>query len=78
MGLERKKIAGYGHCMKTAHDIIEAAGRANVRSRMDVGDRVLQLYIKDDKLPAAWFDSLEQMCGQTLPRHLFSFKGSQE
>lgn len=64
--------------MKTAHDIIEAAGRANVRSRMDVGDRVLQLYIKDDKLPAAWFDSLEQMCGQPLPRHLFSFKGAQE
>ena len=46
--------------MKTAHDIIEAAGRANVRSRMDVGDRVLQLYIKDDKLPAAWFDDLHE------------------
>jgi len=26
-------------------------------------------------LPASWFDLLERMTGQTLPRALFSFKG---
>lgn len=64
--------------METAHDIIAAVGRDRVKARFGVKDRVLQLYIKNGTLPAVWFDALEMMAGQALPRRLFSFKGVDE
>lgn len=76
MGLERKKFAvSMGH-METASDIINAAGRDRLKAEFGVKDRVLQIYAATGVLPAAWFDTLERLTGQTLPRHLFSFKGN--
>jgi hypothetical protein len=60
--------------MKTAHDIIEAVGRQKLKAVFGVADRVIQVYIKGNRLPASWFDGLEQMTDETLPRGLFTFK----
>jgi hypothetical protein len=62
--------------MKTAHDIIEVAGRDQVKARLGVQDRVIQHHLSNEKLPAAWYFALADMTGQTLlPVNLFSFKG---
>lgn len=78
MGLERKKFAGSMGVMETASDIINAAGRDRLKVKFGVKDRVLQIYAATNMLPAAWFDALENMTGQHLPRHLFTFKGAAE
>ena len=78
MGLERKKFAGSMGVMETASDIISAAGRDRLKATFGVKDRVLQIYAATNMLPAAWFDALENMTGQQLPRHLFTFKGAAE
>lgn len=78
MGLERKKFAGSMSVMETASDIINAAGRDRLKVKFGVKDRVLQIYAATNMLPAAWFDALENMTGQQLPRHLFTFKGAAE
>lgn len=64
--------------METASDIINAVGRERLRAEFGVGDRVLQIHAANDQLPASWFDAMERLTGQTLPRHLFSFKGASE
>ena len=65
--------------MKTAHDIIKAAGgRKAVSDALGVVSGQVTNRASEGILPAAWFDALETMCGQPLPRHLFSFKGAQE
>jgi hypothetical protein len=33
--------------------------------------------LRSGKLPALWFDACERLAGQSLPRHLFSFKGQE-
>ena len=64
--------------MKTASDIIASVGRDKIKAEFGVKDRVLQIYAATGTLPAAWFDALERLTGQNLPRHLFSFKGASE
>ena len=64
--------------MKTASDIIEHIGRPRIKRAYAVADRVLQIYAKENKLPAAWFDGLEKMAGQSLPRQLFTFKDAKQ
>ena len=64
--------------METASDIINAAGRERLKAEFGVKDRVLQIYAATGVLPAAWFDAMERLTGQQLPRRLFSFKGSAE
>lgn len=61
--------------MKTAHEIIDAVGRDAIKARFGVQDRVVRLAISQDRIAASWFAALEEMTGQPLPRHLFSFKG---
>ena len=60
--------------MKTASEIIAEVGRDRIKAVFAVADRVLQTYAKANRLPAAWFDGLEIMTGQSLPRDLFTFK----
>jgi hypothetical protein len=65
--------------MKTAHDIIRAAGgRRAVSCAIGVVPGQVSNYASADQLPAAWFDAMERLTGETLPRRLFSFKGVQE
>lgn len=64
--------------MKTASDIIATVGRDKIKAEFGVKDRVLQVYAATGILPAAWFDAMERLAGETLPRRLFSFKGVQE
>jgi hypothetical protein len=61
--------------MNTAQEIIDAASRPAVKARFDVQDRVIRHHIARGQLPSEWFAALEDMTGQALPRHLFSFKG---
>jgi len=65
---------GYGSRMKTASDIIDAIGRNRIMAAYGVKARVLQHHAQNNRLPALWFDGLEKMAGQPLPRHLFAFK----
>lgn len=74
MRLARDLFSRHGMGMKTASDIITAVGRDSIKATFGVADRVLQLYAKQNRLPSAWFDRLEKMTGQELPRILFSFK----
>jgi hypothetical protein len=62
--------------MNTAQEIIDAAGRDQVKARFGVQDRVIQHHLHAGKLPAAWYFALADMTGKTLlPVNLFSFKG---
>ena len=66
--------------MKTASDIIEAAGgRTQVALVFRVSPRHVANAIGEGKLPASWFHTLELMARQRgngdIPRELFSFKG---
>ena len=65
--------------MKTASDIIQAAGgRDAVAKAIGVIPRYITDRAREGELPASWFDSLEKMTKRKLPRELFSFKGIQE
>ena len=61
--------------METAKDIIDAVGRDAIKNRFGVQDRVIRAATKQNRIAASWFAALEEMTGQPLPRHLFSFKG---
>lgn len=62
--------------MKTAHDIIERAGREAVMDRFNVKVRVIQHHLANGRLPADWYAGLCELTGQDkLPLHIFSFKG---
>jgi len=53
-----------------------AAGRGAVCATFGVKESAISKAIQKGYLPAPWFNGLERLTGQTLPRHLFSFKGS--
>ena len=68
--------------LETPIEIIKAAARMddNVRACEAVGaalgvcrDRVYRASCVQKRLPAKWFDALEAMTGQTLPRGCFGF-----
>ena len=62
--------------MKTAHDIIDRAGREAVMDRFSVKMRVIQHHLSNGKLPAEWYAGLCDLTDQDrLPLHLFNFKG---
>ena len=65
--------------MKTAHDIIERAGREAVMERFNVKMRVIQHHLANGRLPAEWYAGLCDMTGQvSLPLSLFNFKGMEQ
>ena len=65
--------------MKTAHDIIERAGREAVMERFNVKMRVIQHHLANERLPAEWYAGLCDMTGQvSLPLSLFNFKGMEQ
>jgi len=76
--LRARRIKSPTDGITSASDIINAAGRDRLKVKFGVKDRVLQIYAATNMLPAAWFDALENMTGQQLPRHLFTFKGAAE
>lgn len=61
--------------MKTAHDIIEYAGRDRLMAAVNVKEGAVRMALKEGKLPASWYHALEQLCGRPLDRSLFTFKG---
>lgn len=64
--------------MENVSDIIKAAGgRQVVAEIMGVVPGQVTNYASANHLPASWFDAMERLTGQTLPRSLFSFKGAE-
>ena len=62
--------------METAHDIIRAAGgRQVVADALGIVAGQITNRASEGLLPAAWFDTMERLTGQALPRRLFTFKG---
>ena len=60
--------------MEHVSDIINKIGKPRIKAAYGISDSILNRYIRDNALPAAWFDGLEKMTGQALPRNLFTFK----
>jgi hypothetical protein len=60
----------------TKQDVITQAGGIDaVAARVGVRAESARVMASRGPLPASWFAALEDMTGQALPRHLFSFKG---
>jgi hypothetical protein len=61
--------------MKTASDIIDTIGADRVMQAVGVKKRRIDQARLDGQLPASWYHVLEELTGEPLPRHIFSFKG---
>ena len=69
-----KRVADPENIKTTGEIITQAGGAVAVAQRIGIssaGVRAMAYRV----LPAAWYFALCDMTGQTLPRHLFSFKG---
>jgi hypothetical protein len=60
--------------MKTPRQILDYIGRDRCVLALGVSPARVERATRDDKLPAAWLDALEQAAGQPLPRDAFAFK----
>jgi hypothetical protein len=57
-------------------DIISLAGGLDaIAKRVGVNKASARVMLSRGLIPSSWFAALEDITGQTLPRHLFSFKG---
>jgi hypothetical protein len=72
------RIAGmYCGRMKTASDIITfLGGRQAVADLVSVKLNAVRMAEAGGKLPAAWYNMLENHAGRPLPRDCFTFKGA--
>jgi len=62
--------------MENASDIIDALGVKAIAKALDISEDAVRLARRQNKMPAAWFDTLETMAGFALPRDCFTFKGA--
>ncbi|CAK0769475.1 hypothetical protein CCP3SC1AL1_470003 [Gammaproteobacteria bacterium] len=63
--------------MKTASDIITfLGGRQAVADLVSVKIDAVRKAEDGNKLPAAWYNMLENRAGRPLPRDCFTFKGA--
>jgi len=60
--------------MKTRDIIEKAGGVEEVARRFGKNTAYVRRLQYGAVLPAAWYDALERMTGEELPRELFSFK----
>jgi len=61
--------------MENTAEIIEYIGKAALADRVGVTVDRINLAIRQNIMPASWYDSCEKMAGRPLPRTLFTFKG---
>ena len=62
--------------MKTPSHIIDLCGGDEaVMAAVGTGRKRILQARTGDKLPALWFDAMEKLAGQPLPRDVFTFKG---
>lgn len=62
--------------MKTPAEIIEFVSVPAACAALDVRPTAIKEALRKGKLPALWYDTLEQMARRPLPRECFSFKGN--
>jgi hypothetical protein len=60
--------------MDSTRQILDILGRHDVAAALGVTYFRVERATRAKQLPASWFDALEKMAGQSLPRHLFAFK----
>ena len=63
--------------MKTARDIIDFVGKDTVSANLDVGAEAVRVAYRNNRIPALWYDAMEQLAGRPLPRDAFSFRAIQ-
>jgi hypothetical protein len=61
--------------METPAHIIDTCGEDAIIAAIGVDRKRVQKARREPQLPSLWFDALERLAGQPLPRHLFTFKG---
>lgn len=62
--------------METPRQILDTVGREAAAQALGVGAHRIDRATRDPKLPASWFDTLERLAGEPLPREVFAFKAS--
>ena len=60
--------------MDSTRQLLDTLGRRDVATALGVSYFRVERATRAKRLPASWFDALEKMAGQPLPRHLFTFK----
>lgn len=62
--------------MKTPREILEFVGYSAAAERLGVSYTRVDRAAREDKLPAVWYHTLENMAGRPLPRDAFHWKGA--
>ena len=62
--------------MEKPADIIARVGKDRAAIALNVGAATIDKALSRGRLPPAWFDTLEVLAGESLPRDCFSFKGA--
>jgi hypothetical protein len=60
--------------IKTPRALVDLLTSQRIAATLGVTVTAVNERARLGKLPAAWFDALELMAGESLPRDLFSFK----
>ena len=74
--LARKKIAAMIYAMKTPREILQFVGVTEAAKALGVSVIRVDRAQRDEKLPAAWLDTLERLANRPLDRGAFAFKGA--
>jgi len=60
--------------MNTPREILEFIGPERARVALGVGKARMRQALGEDRLPASWLHTLEELARRPLPRECFSFK----
>ena len=60
--------------MNTPREILNFVGLEEAQRALGVSFGSVERAQRQEKLPAAWLDTLERLAGRPLPREVFNFK----
>ena len=64
--------------MENTADLLAKIGHDKAATALGVAVTRIKRATFEDRLPAAWYDALERLAGEPLPRALFTFKGQKD
>lgn len=76
--LDRLFVPRYRLPMKTPREILAHIGHAAAAEALGVTPARIDRATRDERLPAAWLDTLELLARRPLPREAFAFKRAGE
>ena len=74
--LREKKIAAMIYAMKTPREILQFVGVTEAAKALGVSVIRVDRAQRDEKLPAAWLDTLERLAKRPLDQRAFASKGA--